>query len=370
MVAIGWLGWWMAVMAAGPGVEAEQYVCIERFSERVVVAYWLGTGRCNLVAIRGQKGLAIIDTEMSPRIMAPIKAKIERTFGRNDWKYVIDTHAHVHHAGGNACFKGATVVGHENLPEDMEWLVRKQVDPEAKRRDLEWASLTLRNLEEALRQVAGHRVYTRRIQAEMCFWNLYIEDLREGYEIVKPTVTFADEHTLDLGDVQLQLVFFGKGHSLSDTLVYIPQEKLLVSGAIVYQRMHLPEIGERSELKDVHRFLAVLDKFMAPEVPIKRVISSHSRPLLKSDLAPVRGYYQRMLDGVQAAIAEGLTLEQVNERLAQRTAFRHFQEPPPGHWAYGMHERNLRNLWHILQGRQPPPLDFGDRFDSGANPPH
>jgi len=40
---------------------------MERLSERVVIGYWLGTGRTNIVAVKSQKGLAIIDTEMSLR---------------------------------------------------------------------------------------------------------------------------------------------------------------------------------------------------------------------------------------------------------------------------------------------------------------
>lgn len=340
----------LSARAPGP----QQYVRIERLSPRVVLAYWLGTGRCNLVAIQGRDGLAIIDTEMSPRIMAPIKAKIEKTFGRDDWKYVINTHAHLHHAGGNVLFKGATVVGHENLPEDMQWLIDRQVDPERKRRVLENAAQTLRALRQALPRTAGRPIYAQRLYGEIDFWNRYTRDLREGYALVKPTLMFADKQTLDLGDVQLELVFFGKGHSISDILTYIPQEKLLVTGAIVYQRAHLPEIGERSELEDIHRFMAVLDRFLAPEVEIDHVISSHSRPLLKSDMLGVRRYYQKVLAEGRAAVEQGLSLEQTIERLAQEKAFRPFHVPPPGHWAHGMHDRNVRNLYRILtEGPRP-----------------
>jgi len=150
----------------------------------------------------------------------------------------------------------------------------------------------------------------------------------------------------------LELVFFGRGHSLSDTLTYIPQEKLLVTGGIVYQRGQLPEIGEETQMEDVHRFLRILDGFLAPDMKIDRVIPSHSLPLVKSDLKPVRDYYQKMLDGVQAARGEGLTLEQATQRLSVRRSFPNFRDPPAGHWAHGMQERNIRNLWRIYPGQQ------------------
>jgi len=61
------------LLMSGLGGGSTEFVRLERLSERVLIAYWLGTGRTNLVAVKSQKGLAIIDTEMSPRIMAPIK---------------------------------------------------------------------------------------------------------------------------------------------------------------------------------------------------------------------------------------------------------------------------------------------------------
>ncbi len=356
------LGLFVPVLVAGAQRRdtTADYVRVERLSEHVLLAYWLGTGRCNLTVIQSQKGLVIIDTEMSPRIMAPIKKRIERELGRNDWAYVINTHAHMHHTGGNTLFKGAVVVGHENLPEDMEWLVHKQADAEAKRQDLDRAAQTLRNLRAALRQAGGNRAYTQIIHGEIKFWELYVQDMQEGYEVVKPSLTFADRHTLDLGDVKLELVFFGKGHSISDILTYIPQERLLVTGAIVYQRGHLPEIGERTQMQDVQRFLTILDEFLAPDVRIDHVISSHSPPLLKNDMIPVRDYYQGMLSAVRAARREGLTLSQTTARLSVRRSFPAFREPPPGDWAHGMHERNLRNLWRILdEEEQPVSVDAG-----------
>ena len=111
----------------------------------------------------------------------------------------------------------------------------------------------------------------------------------------------------------MELVYFGKGHSTSDILIYVPQERLLVSGAVVYQRAHIPEIAEETQLQDIHRFLAVLDQFLADDVKIDHVVPGHSPVLVKNDLAPVRDYYQRMLTGVRAAQQEGLTLEQATQ---------------------------------------------------------
>jgi glyoxylase-like metal-dependent hydrolase (beta-lactamase superfamily II) len=345
------LVWLLPLVAGGAGRDPADCIRLQRLSERVVLVHWIGPDRlCHLVGIQSQKGLVFIDTEMSPRITTPIKERVERAFGRTDWAYLVNTHGH--HAGGNGAFAGIPIVAHENLAAEIQWRIDGQIDPQRKRQTIEDAARVLTTLRTNLRQSGGNRAYARLMRGEIRFWELYIEDLEEGYEVVKPTLTFSDRYTLDLGDLTLTLVFFGKGHSHSDTLVYIPQERLLFTGAVAYQRAQLPEIGEQAHMEDVQRHLAVLDEFLDPSVPIDRVIPSHSPPLRRSDLVPIRDYYEKMLTGVRAAQREGLSFEQAAERLAQRRAFRTFLEPPPGHWAYGMHHRNLKNLWRIVEEEQ------------------
>jgi glyoxylase-like metal-dependent hydrolase (beta-lactamase superfamily II) len=336
--------------------DAAKYIRIQKLSDRVVLAYWPGIDRrCTLTAIKSQKGLVIIDTEASPRVMAPIKKKIEQVFGRDDWAYVINTHAHDNHCSGNCLFKGATIVGHNNLPEDMQWLIRRQTEPDWKRKEIDRYNAILRDLRATLPRYATNRIYTNLIRSDLIFYDLFLQDMQEGYEVVKPTLMFADRHTLDLGDLTLELIFFGKGHSNSDILIYIPQERILATGAIAYQQGRIPEIGEESHLEDVHRFIAVLDSLLADNVKIEHVIPGHSVPLTRAVLPPIRNYYQRMLKEVEAARQQGLTLEETTKRLTLRAKFPAFRDPPPHTYGYDHQERNVRNLWRILSEQEKPP---------------
>jgi cyclase len=339
----------LCLLIHGIGHDSAEYVRIEKLSDRVVIGYWLGTGRTNLVALQSQKGLVLIDTEMSPRIMAPIKKQIENAFGRDDWAYVINTHAHMHHAGGNCLFKGAVVIGHDNLPADMQWLIDKQVDETWKRKDLNNNAMTIRNLQALLPQVARSPLQTKRTQGEIKFFELNTLDIEEGFEIVKPSITISDKYTLDLGDLRLELVYFGKGHSLSDILIYIPKEGVLVTGAIVYQRGHLPGITENAELKDVYRYISVLNEFLEKSVKLNYVIAAHSPVLTRNDLKHVRDYYTTMLDGIRAAQQEGLTLEQAKNRFDVRKKFPRFFQRQSAQCAKAKQDRNITVLWQRLK---------------------
>ncbi len=347
-------GMMLCMFASGLGRGPAEFVRIERLSDRVIIGYWLGTGRTNLVVVKSQKGLAIIDTEMSPRIMAPIKTRIEKAIGRDDWAYVINTHAHIHHAGGNCLFKDAVVIGHKNLSKDMEWLIERQANETSKRQVLDDNAKTIRNLQALLPHAAGSRLQTKRIQGEIRFYQLYTQDMEEGFEVVKPTVTFSDKYTLDLGDLRLELVYFGKGHSLSDILIYIPQEGVLVTGAIVYQRGHLPGITESAELKDVHRYIAVLNAFLEEGVKLDYVVASHSPVLTRNDVRHVRDYYQTMLEGIRSAQQEGLTLEQAKDRFAVHKKFRLFFQRQSAEWVKAKQDRNITVLWRLLKEADQP----------------
>ncbi len=350
------LGLLVPLLAAGPQSDPSPYIHIDRLTPRVAVAYWPGIDRrCNLTAIQSRKGLVIIDTEAAPRLMAPIKKKFEQTFHRTDWAYVINTHAHDNHAGGNSLFPGAVIIGHENLAADMQGRIRRLTEPDSKRRQIDHYQALLRELRAALPQYATNRLVTRLIQSDLIFYDLFLQDLQQGYEIVKPSLTFSDKYTLDLGDVTLELIFFGKGHSTSDILIYVPQERVLVTGAIAYQQYRVPEIGEESHLEDVHRFIAVLDRLLADDVKIEHVIPGHSVLLTRTVLPPIRDYYQRMLTEVAAARRQGLTLDQATKLLTLRAKFPAFRDPPPGTYGDGHQERSVRNLWRILAEGQPAP---------------
>jgi len=237
----------------------------------------------------------------------------------------------------------------------MQWLIRRQTEPDSKRREIDRYNAILRDLRAALPLYAANRMYTGLIQSDLIFYDLFVQDLQQGYEVVKPSLPFSDKYTLDLGDLTLELIFFGKGHSNSDILIYVPQERILVTGAIAYQQGRVPEIGEESHLEDVHRFIAVLDSLLTDHVKIDHVIPGHSVPLTRAVLPPIRDYYQRMLKEVEAARQQGLTLDQTTRLLTIRAKFPAFRDPPPRTYGYDHQERSVRNLWRILAEDQPSP---------------
>ena len=58
-----------------------------------------------------------------------------------------------------------------------------------------------------------------------------VESVPEG--LTWPTITFTGKMTLWLGKLEVQILQLGRGHTKGDTVVWLPQEKILFSGDLV-----------------------------------------------------------------------------------------------------------------------------------------
>jgi glyoxylase-like metal-dependent hydrolase (beta-lactamase superfamily II) len=78
-----------------------------------------------------------------------------------------------------------------------------------------------------------------------------------------------------MGDVTFHLVYFGKAHSDSDILIYIPEENLLMSGDLFnsggsgnLSRLNHNEVGK----VDIDRWCEALNFILQPDNKIEKVI--------------------------------------------------------------------------------------------------
>ena len=202
---------------------------------------------------------------------------IEQEFGKNDFIYLINTHGHDDHTSGNQVFSDVPIIAHENCKPDMMefWndtaKVNKYVYNEDKRIKamqslVELDSDTWKYYESLLQQN-----YTLK------------ETISEGgFKITYPTVTFNDRLTMDLGDITLQLIYFGKAHTTSDIMIYIPEEKILCIGDL-FGKDGEPGFDVTNN-EDAKRWHKVMDWLLEPDKQIEIIIYGHGLILSKKDL--------------------------------------------------------------------------------------
>jgi glyoxylase-like metal-dependent hydrolase (beta-lactamase superfamily II) len=287
---------------------------VTRLSDRVIVlksGEFVPSG-VNVTAIATKKGIVIIDTTIAPSIAREARKRIETEFGRSDFAYVINTHYHFDHTNGNQVFSDAVIIGHDKCPAAMKQFADGLENFLAQRRT--W----LASREEALKAFDPDSNEAKIARETIAFEKLMLEDLSSGFVSTPPSVTFSDRKTMDLGDVTLELIYYGPAHTEDNIFIYVPEEKLLVIGDEFAQgglAMTLPGTPI-----DVPRWLETLDPFLNGEKQVEHVIGGHWL-ITPDELRSRRDYIRELWNGVLEAKKEGLDIDPTIESLSLDKGF-------------------------------------------------
>lgn len=246
---------------------------MNRVSDRVVVFECLDV---NVTAIASSKGLIIIDTNRSPGIMKEIKKRIETEFGRNDFLYGINTHGHSDHSSGNQIFPSSTIIGHENCPRFMRHTPANSLQALCylKYRLSEW-KVKLKNLNHDSEEANN-------LRAEIAAWDMVAADLEKKYIVRPPSKTFRDSLTLDSGDLTIKLIYGGKAHADHDVFVYVPEEKLVLTGDLFPSKYSLG--FSVNKMNDIPKVITTMDQILKDKDGVKNVIPGHGEVVSGEDL--------------------------------------------------------------------------------------
>ena len=172
----------------------------EQVAEGVWVARheWLDV---NVTAVRGDRGLLLVDTLGSARAAEAMLSRLRRVTDA-PLLAVVNTHAHWDHVLGNAAVRAdspdARLVAHEQAVAEMPSAIARVTEGPA------GEGLSPERHAEVLASPA-----------------------------VPPEETFASVRALDLGDRYVELVHGGRGHTGGDLVVRIPDVDVVLAGDLV-----------------------------------------------------------------------------------------------------------------------------------------
>jgi rhodanese-related sulfurtransferase/glyoxylase-like metal-dependent hydrolase (beta-lactamase superfamily II) len=114
-------------------------------------------------------------------------------------------------------------------------------------------------------------------------------------EFVMPDKLYDDKLELKMGSWNLQILHLGSSHSHGDTMVWLPEKKLVIAGDTAFHIRMLPIFEDT----DTAKWIETWDKFEALGAQI--VIPGHGGP---TDMATVRKWTRDYLVHLRAKVAE------------------------------------------------------------------
>lgn len=208
----------------------------------------------NMTVIAGDNGVILVDTEFAPlhdKIVGAIKALSDQPI-----KFVIDTHLHGDHTGGNQQFwiEGVPIVAQASLKASM-------------------AAGTTNALTGAKTPPAPAAAL--------------------------PTRTYGTTTTLGVKGRTVQLVHMPNAHTKGDTAVWIGDANVLATGDIVSVGGRYPniDVGDKG---DIDGIIAAVNAYIGRSDAKTKIVPGHGGVLSKNDLIA----YRKLLVDARAAVAK------------------------------------------------------------------
>ena len=113
-------------------------------------------------------------------------------------------------------------------------------------------------------------------------YGLTPEDM-EGTELAYPNITFTDRMRIDLGGIEVELIYIAPSHSKGSIVVHIPAERVIFAGDVLFTDFH-PYMAEG----DIAGWQETIDSIMA--LNADRIIPGHGPLSTNKDLADMKAY--------------------------------------------------------------------------------
>ena len=266
-----WLAGTILISCLFPYIRAEADELIGSYwlSDRVLIVQSGDTYTDMVAAVRTDKGIVVIDSGVSPSLTNEYRRIIEKEFGRSDFEYVINTHHHIDHTNGNQVFDDAEIIAHKNAVSGMqENDVKDEIYAYVKQ--TRERILSYNEIMETLEKDSGlYNAFRDRVFA----LNSMCDDYESTYQLKLPTLRITDNLTLDMGDLRIEIVYFGSGfHTDNDLVVSIPEENIVFMGDIIQAFDRFFRVNSKSEIDP---WISSLDRIINNNNEVKKVVAYH-----------------------------------------------------------------------------------------------
>ena len=269
----------------------EKRVTFEQLSEHA----WAYTaeGDPNTGVIIGDDAVLVADTQATPAMAADVIRRIREVTDK-PIKYVVLTHYHAVRVLGASAYQPQQIIASQDT---YDLIVERGEQDKAS--EIGRFPRLFRN----------------------------VETVPPG--LTWPTITFTGKMTLWLGKLEVQLLQLGRGHTKGDTVVWLPQERTLLSGDLV-EFDATPYAGD-AYFQDWPQTLDNIAKLNPQALVPGRGPALRGEAQVQKGLEVTRTFISDLWASVKAGADAGRDLRQVYEETFAKL------QPKYGHWVIFNH---------------------------------
>jgi glyoxylase-like metal-dependent hydrolase (beta-lactamase superfamily II) len=362
----------VSLLLAATGAGAEEIAGLPLHVQKLdpgTIRLWIGDhiSSTSIVAFATEKGIVVVDTFGIPEVDVRLREVIARELGRTDFTYLINTHEHRDHTGGNSVYDDCTIVGHELIAAGFEQAAGNR------ERLLEWYPQRIAELETELGGLDADSPEAARLKEDLILAELIFETVEADLKPVPPTLTFSDRMALEMGDATFDLSFIGGMHTASDIAVFVPERGLLLTGDTMADVWLtdtpgcLASFSVRAGIPhDFPLWLANWDRLLGERDRITTLLPAHWNGELSIDGAEARVEYVRALwEGVNEAADEGKRLEDVQAEYQLASRFPDLVESPG--FDPQRHYASVSEMWAVASDQESAARRLYAMIEEGAD---
>jgi cyclase len=243
----------------------------------------------NTTVVIGERDVLVVDSCYLPSAAQQDIDDI-RKWTSKPVRFLVNTHWHNDHVVGNAtyaaAFPGLTIVSHEQTRRHIagympgwpaRFAQRTALLEEQQRtgKDADGKPLTDAARAELAKTLAGRAIVAKEVAT---------------FRTLAPTAGFDRALDLDLGGREVQLRFLGRGNTSGDAIVYLPAEKILVTGDLLDSPVPYLGGGYPVELIET---LKALDRY-----DVAAIVPGHG------DVLRDKSYLHKVTNAIETVVAE------------------------------------------------------------------
>jgi glyoxylase-like metal-dependent hydrolase (beta-lactamase superfamily II) len=224
-------------------------------------------------------------------------------------RHVINTHFHWDHWQGNEVYPGT----YGNVEVIATEITREALQGKGLKRIQDQIRSVPEEISQLQTEIAAATTPARKVQLESDLHQAqaYLAEIK-GLKPILPTLTF--EHTMRLlkTDREIQLLHLGRAHTEGDLFVYLPKEKVVITGDTVIG--WAPFMGDGYPLEWLHTLKRL------EQLDFTHMIMGHGEVAGRDWLRLFQGYVADLIEAVKRHAAAGVCLDEIKRVVPKEIA--------------------------------------------------